>query len=53
MAGTVESSAFILNPGCPEGNELVSIDMLKSHKPLKYELPIGSRGYCIQQHSEK
>lgn len=33
-----------INLGCIEGNELVVIDMLKSHKPLKYELPIGSRG---------
>lgn len=33
-----------VNLGCIEGNELVVIDMIKSQQPLKYDLPIGSRG---------
>lgn len=33
-----------VNLGCLEGNEVVVLDMIKSHNPLKYDLPIGSRG---------
>ncbi len=33
-----------VNLGCLEGNEVVVLDMIKSQKALKYELPIGSRG---------
>lgn len=33
-----------INLGCIEGHEVVAIDMVKSNNPLKYDLPIGSRG---------
>lgn len=33
-----------VNLGCLEGNEIVVLDMIKSQNPLKYDLPIGSRG---------
>ena len=33
-----------VNLGCIENNELVVVDLVKSQKPLKSELPPGSRG---------
>lgn len=33
-----------VNLGRLEGSEVVAVDMIKSRNPLKYDLPIGSRG---------
>lgn len=44
MLGLSADFGETVNLGCIENDELVVVDLVKSQKPLKSELPVGSRG---------